>query len=144
MTDDLVQFIRDRLDERVARLRALPAGPWEWRRFDEVTEPEWRDCLVGQDGSPLLSSEDVEGYQSWIRRHEAFDGYLQDIQPECVLADIQAKRSIVAAYEEAVAWYDAPENRHHLAGEVTGLYSAVRLLALPFATHPDYREEWRP
>lgn len=53
-----------------------------------------------------------------------------------VLADIEAKRGIV----EMLAPYDDMQVRRQtrtIAGDT------LRLLALPFADHPDYRDEWR-
>lgn len=61
--------------------------------------------------------------------------------PTLVLADIAAKRAIVAEHVGAEAYYrthtDAP------AGELTGLGTAVRLLAQPYADHPDFDPAWR-
>ena len=49
--------------------------------------------------------------------------------PTRVLAECEAKRRIV---EEREKW-----------NNVLGLNFACRALALPYADHPDYREEWR-
>lgn len=61
--------------------------------------------------------------------------------PRRFLADITAKRAIVAECVEAEAYYrahaDAP------AGELTGLRTAVRLLAQPYADHPEFDPAWR-
>lgn len=63
------------------------------------------------------------------------------VNPKRVLADIAAKRAIVEEYVEADAYYrvraDAP------AGELTGLRTAVLLLAQPYADHPDFDPAWR-
>ncbi len=56
--------------------------------------------------------------------------------PVRVLADVQAKRRLI---EESI---DADQ-----AGEYWNSESrewALRLLALPYAGHPDYRDVWRP
>jgi hypothetical protein len=50
-----------------------------------------------------------------------------------VLAECEAKRQIVEACAEVLA-YDAEA----LPQDV------LRFLALPYADHPDYREEWKP
>lgn len=54
----------------------------------------------------------------------------RQITPERLLAECDAKRRIVAHYE---------------GGQQldSGTY-ACKFLALPYAEHPDYREEWRP
>ena len=79
-------------------------------------------------------------------------------RPARVLAECEAKRRIVEQYEfhrdQVVAyrnprWKDAmneddkqrwrqAEARHRVAEDF------ARLLALPYADHPDYRDEWRP
>ncbi len=60
------------------------------------------------------------------------------------LADVAAKRQIVELYAEH-AEYDDPDNSYeHASGRICGLGEAVRLLALPYAEHPAYRDEWKP
>jgi hypothetical protein len=58
--------------------------------------------------------------------------------PARVLAEVEAKRRIV----EMGASY-VPELEHGDNGE-WALDATLRLLALPYADHPDYRQEWRP
>jgi hypothetical protein len=127
--DDLLQFLRDRLNETEARVRALPAGPWRWTKWDD---PE-SEGLTGPNGA-VLTSEDAEGYKSWITRDEAFDAYLQDIQPARILAEIQAKRALVDEFERC-----GPNTQGH-----SGLRFAVQVHAAVYADHPDFRDEWRP
>lgn len=69
------------------------------------------------------------------------------LSPTRVLAECEAKRRIVA--EAQRAWSRSqdddpmPEGREWLLGQRQGLQAALRLLALPYAAHPDYREEWQ-
>lgn len=51
-----------------------------------------------------------------------------------VLAECEAKRRIVA-------WELQVAERAHLQPEQRVI---LQLLALPYADHPDYRQEWRP
>ncbi|MFI2664862.1 DUF6221 family protein [Micromonospora carbonacea] len=51
------------------------------------------------------------------------------LDPDRELAELDAKRRVLDLYEEL--------NEPHL-------YEAIRLLALPHADRPGYREEWRP
>jgi hypothetical protein len=69
-------------------------------------------------------------------------GHIKRWRPARVLAEVEAKRRLLDVYEEAVAYY----TRHTSApaGEVTGLLTAVKLAALPYAGHPGYRTEWAP
>lgn len=60
-----------------------------------------------------------------------------------VLADIEAKRRIVAEFEQVHVDYRTAHTPT-LEGQRLGLLKAVAVLALPFADHADYREEWRP
>jgi len=57
-------------------------------------------------------------------------------RPSRVLAECEAKRRIVAgAVRPEDPWQP---------GTVIATDSTLRLLALPFADHPDYDETWRP
>lgn len=62
--------------------------------------------------------------------------------PARVLAECEAKRRIVEEYE-ANFWPD-PGDREALtdASSAASPAAMIRLLALPYADHPDYREEW--
>jgi hypothetical protein len=75
----------------------------------------------------------------WFRRDELRERFLGSSRviphvmrwsPARVLAECEAKRRIVRI---AVDQIDEDSG-----GEL------LRLLALPYASHPDYREEWRP
>ena len=61
-------------------------------------------------------------------------GYLW-VQPARVLAECEAKRRIV----ELVGGGSSI----HRPGDCQDC-DVMRLLALPYADHPDYREEWKP
>jgi len=67
--------------------------------------------------------------------------------PERALAECEAKRRIV----QQSAWTGPKETlRDRLFGPAAdeayqqGLKAAMRLLAVPYADHPDYDEAWRP
>ena len=72
-----------------------------------------------QDGDPI-----VEYQISWT------------IQPR-LLVEARVKRELLALHSQ----YDLDES-----GEPHGREdcTTLRLLALPYASHPDYRDEWRP
>jgi hypothetical protein len=65
-----------------------------------------------------------------------------------VLAECEAKRRIVEAALADFAADDAkdpdPTTRSFNAGAAFFAHNAVLALALPYAAHPDYRDEWRP
>jgi hypothetical protein len=58
--------------------------------------------------------------------------------PARVLADVDAKRRIIGLCDGG-AQYPDYEGGYQFAWEDT-----LRLLALPYASHPDYRAEWTP
>jgi hypothetical protein len=58
-----------------------------------------------------------------------------------VLADLDAKENVLKEHKAAdtrAAWPDFE------GGVFSGLDTALQHLAVPFASHPDYREEWKP
>lgn len=121
--DDLVQFLRDRLDEDDHGARTAA----------ELQEAEWRCPSTGvvDFGSDLLATGDRDvAYH--IVRHD----------PARVLAEVEAKRQLVDKYVE-VADNDVNEVEY-ANGWANALGEAVRLLALPYADHPEFKPEWRP
>ena len=61
------------------------------------------------------------------------------VQPDRVLADCEAKRQLVEDWQMH-AQQEGPEAR--TVARV--LLSALCVLAVPYADHPDYDESWRP
>jgi hypothetical protein len=70
--------------------------------------------------------------------------------PARVLADIDARRRVVDMFEQyehattRIGDTATPGLPSWLDGGQAALDRALRLLALPYADHPDYRAEWRP
>ena len=63
-----------------------------------------------------------------------------------VRAECEAKRRIVKAYPEEVDMIPVSDGLGPVEYEVPGLRyvpDALRLLALPYAGHPDYDKDWR-
>lgn len=142
--NDLVAFLRERLDEQEARARALPSGPWEWKTVED--DPQY-DELAGPEGESILVSSDTENFCSWITRHDAFDAYLQDIQPARMLAEVEAKRRVIAQWEDVRAQARNPvsvDNFQAARIEQGALSDVLRLFGACYADHPDYKPEWRP
>ncbi|WP_406420887.1 DUF6221 family protein [Streptomyces sp. NBC_00842] len=113
--DDLVQFLRDRLDEDA---RDAEAAGDSWYGY----EPEQQIAFV--------SVADARH----IARHD----------PARVLREVEAKRQLLRIHRRYV---DEPDQAClGCAGGIVWETSCpvVRLLALPYADHPDYREDWRP
>jgi hypothetical protein len=89
-------------------------------------------------------AEDEAAYES------AYVAYLDGFPftPTRVLAECEAKRRIVEQCKEWLS-YGPVKSWETDRGEDAALSedaapTVLRLLALPYTNHPDYREEWRP
>ena len=96
-----------------------------------ITLPEFLLARIAED------ERRVEFVRDFIPEHGDQGEY---IDPARVLAECDAKRRIV----EMQATND--EDRHlpgfHYKAQM--IERVLHALALPYADHPDYREEWRP
>jgi hypothetical protein len=121
----LDQFVLDRIGETaLAAGRVEPLGVTH--DMGGHTLPHRflhsRLTFAGADGMPrVVNDPQAENHFS---RHD----------PRRLLAECEANRGIVEAYRA----------RNDLGDYATGLYTALRWLALPDAAHPDYDELWRP
>ncbi|MDQ0758659.1 DUF6221 family protein [Streptomyces canus] len=135
--NDLVQFLRDQLDEEQRVAEAAPRGPWA------VTDA---GSIVDADGGRVVSSVGgaLDGRVSrWPEGPVVAHVLAHD--PARVLREIDAKRKLLDEFEQAdrysrTTWgqSNADQSRARTLGKV------LRLLALPYADRPGYREEWRP
>lgn len=120
--DDLITWLRAQIDED--ERAAQKAWGAEWRA--ELQEPRQHIVTVGasqvQDGVSVASG--APAVLPHIAAHS----------PARVLREVEAKRRIIAS---ELSPY--PEAAHADVATVT-----LRLLALPYADRPGYREEWRP
>lgn len=117
--DDLIAFLNARLDDDT-RLALAARDPWfGYEPDDHVERVKWADAL-------------------FIAQHS----------PNRVLAEVDAKRGVVKAYERAVAEFQdsgpAMISYDRLTGSVSSLRTALESLALPYADHPNYDTSWRP
>ena len=124
---DLVEFLRARLGEDEAVALAATAGPWH-KVDGGVTDlaDAWPVSMTEYD-----NVDNDQADRAHIARHD----------PARVLADVEAKRRIIADREHIDA--SAGDTEWH-SGYSDGNYDALRALALPYADHPDYDESWRP
>jgi hypothetical protein len=67
--------------------------------------------------------------------------HIERWDPTHVLAEVESKRQVVDEYEETRD--EAPPGDRY-DGQLEALERVVRILALPYAGHGSYREEWRP
>jgi hypothetical protein len=132
--DDLVSFLRARLDEdeQVAR---------------EITAPEWSEgCSWLADlRDPLPSQRRAYGLpKEWQLLSEADTRHIARWDPARVLAEVEAKRGILDEYR---LWADDDSRDYDQSRTAVdrsaALEEVVKLLAQPYADHADFRSEWR-
>jgi len=109
----LTEFLTARLDEDELVARSCATERW-------TVKDGWHDGLDME----VLSST----YPACIDPEEATHTARHD--PARVLAEVEAKRLLVAEILPMVPDYDGDYVR--------------KVLALPYADHPDYDETWRP
>ena len=85
--------------------------------------------------SRALSPDDLHwSMPSWLHRRR-------------LMAEIEAKRQILDAYVRELEDYEQYKDDAHVwasSRESDTLERVVRLLAVPYAEDPGYRDEWRP
>jgi hypothetical protein len=136
----LTDFLLARYAEIEAMAREVIAdgdadelGRWEWVEYP----------YEGGSPQPLGSlAKGTSGYDpdwSWTRLVNRYD-------PAHVLADIEAKRRIVELHTPDHECTDGSESYPGVfAGDGSmEVCDSLRLLALSFASHPEYDERWRP
>jgi hypothetical protein len=145
--DDLIAFLNAQLDKRERAAKAMKAvypTPWE------VADRGWMARVVA-DGPNFLEVIRLE--QGQVPDAQWLGDVIQHValnDPDFVLADVAAKRQIIEAHP---AGRDHPESEYYCTecgpfwrdGKRFGYpCETLRLLALPYASHPDYRMEWKP
>jgi hypothetical protein len=136
---DLAEFLLARIAEDEAAARAATKG--EWTAVGTQFPDEESDAAemirgyvdVFPDG-PGITGEEMAGPDAW---------HVARWDPARVLAECDAKRRIVEFWSQAFSKpTDFPGiqfDRVRSAAQWT-----LQVLALPYADHPGFREEWRP
>ena len=157
--NDLIEFLRARLDEDERVARAATPGPWrhnpgkQWLGPDafEAYDLAKGEEFVGHGGpSPFTGCVAATGPASHPQsmadaRHIA----LHD--PARVLREVEAKRRILDMWESPEAAKHPggvdgrdPDEQMRDVAVADAIDEVVRLLALGYSDHPDYQESWRP
>lgn len=130
MSHELVKFLNARLDEDAALAHAASPGPWH----------------VNEDSDEVLAADDItvaEGFALSGSQLRATTAHIARNDPPSILFDLDIKRQMVGRAAQTRAWVIGESGA--VAGPAVMLASdTLRLLALPYADHPDYCEEWRP
>ncbi|MEU3851750.1 DUF6221 family protein [Streptomyces sp. NPDC029554] len=143
--DELVRWLGEQLDEDERIARAVRV-PHDWHQGPGDDDPEW----VGDEMVLMWPPEfhtpyeqdkhwrglTVEGSElaAHIARHD----------PARVLRENDAKRAVVERYERAMENSRAHPDDLASAGALLALHGVVKLIALPYADRPGFRDEWRP
>ncbi|MER5600544.1 DUF6221 family protein [Streptomyces sp. NPDC002265] len=137
--DELVQWLVEQLDEdeRIAKAAAEDVGVPEWTGSDESGHA-WRYQHGGvwgdHDGLCSDAPEVVATNYKTLQRHIASH------DPARVLQEIDAKRRIIAEHD-----INGRQLGDHMDCQSYDFPClTLRLLALPYADRPSYRDEWRP
>ena len=109
---------------RVGVMRGVPVPRWHWGE---------RSVIYSDGGT---DDEVVRVRHTWKQEGE----HIIRWDPARVLAECEKNRRIV---DVCLAW---PRKGEHIAPWPRNdtADSVLRLLALPYADHPDYQESWRP
>lgn len=124
--NDLVQFLRARLDEHEQAARAANV----------------------KQGDPRWTVTDGDAVAGHIARWDPAR-VLADVEAKRRIVDRYADAERAASEVRDIGWTPRLEDRGkvELAGynaTAIALRGAAECLALPHSDHPDYREEWRP
>lgn len=136
LVDDLVAFLRARLDEDERLARAVTSR----QPYDE-----WDAVGASGDDDPALSHWGVTEIASAARNPGARDiaRHIARHDPARVLADVESKRRIIEVMVSQLKIADILPPEHGPQARARA-YAVLQLLAHPFASHPDHREEYRP
>lgn len=140
--DELAQWLGEQLDEDERIARDATPGPWwhnpgkQWLGPDAFEKYDLRqgEEFVGYGGPhPFTGAVASTGPASNMQGMKDA-AFIAEHDPARVLRETEAKRRIVAeAAEYQAGMHGYPEMK-----------AVLRLLALPYADRPGFREDWRP
>lgn len=145
MTADLVQFLRDRLDEdaivaqKAIAEEFLTSGRWMAR--GPYGEGDRFGNIQSEQNEQIVEESLLWQTATHIVRHD----------PARVLAEVEWKQRIVSNYAALLQTFGSVDwakgkNDPVLSGTLSAretLHSVLRAMATAYADHPDYREEWK-
>jgi hypothetical protein len=149
VSDDLVAFLRARLDEDEQAARAVHVPP-DWHQ-GPGDDPEWASDEMVLWWPPEFHTpyEQDKHWRGLTVNTPELAAYLARHDPARVLAEVDAKRRLLKMHttrrrtftpgKPIVEGVTCP-----ICYRADGACSTLRVLALPYAQHPDYRPEWAP
>lgn len=148
-----MQFLRDQyeVEERVAR--EATAGPWR-----NAPTPRHHATATGKTEEAVFAAPPDKGAmvvastgEGRERQNLVNAEHIARHSPARVLAEIAAKRRLLELHavrergDGCVVCDDGNDSCGCLSGPSWGYpCDTVKTLALPYADHPAYRDEWRP
>lgn len=132
----LVEFLRARLDE--LEQHAKGSGRVAWLTYRNADGSMHHTTVAAAAGDEWVVDGQIA--TGWTSAEVIYD-------ERDVLAEVDAKRRIVARAEFVGAAgrpSAGPASTTITDGGYRVLDEVLRLLALPYADHADYREEWKP
>lgn len=148
-SSEIVEFLAARYDERERTAKAATPGTWSADSTGTVCadadlEPDGNGGEILPPGGPSEVAECYRNERPGERGHNAEHMAAND--PAFVLADLAAKRAILGLYEQACERVRNPVSADAWQAARVGqfeLEQVLRALAMPFADHPEFRDEWR-
>lgn len=148
-TVDLSEFLLARIAEDEAVAREATPGPWRWSEdLEDGMESEAAHTYVRNESwpTPVISAHGVHT-EGFVQVQPADAAHIARWDPARVLAECQAKARIVSNHASTTTGWHDDEGEHVLYCRWCHRQwpcADLRALALPYADHPNYREEWRP
>lgn len=130
MSADLAAFLLAQIEREEQFARFVGDDNPQWHLYDG-------NAVTSDDGTTLVAECQM--------RIDA--EYIVHWDPARVLAECESKRVVLGLYLDAMQHRDTEANattRMFAEQSCDDLHTVVRLLALPFADHPDYDPAWRP
>lgn len=152
---DLVEFLRSRLDEDETAASAAnvkQGDPDWWVSPVLITAGEHYTVRSCRDSRPIARVQRLdgdEGEPAGILDGAAVAEHIARHDPARVLAEVEAYRRIVELHQRDPDWSGWSGDWCRTCGTASEYPTdwpceTLRLLALPYAEHPDYDESWRP
>jgi hypothetical protein len=144
---DIAAFIRARLDKDEQVARTATPGPWRWTNAGSDTLGE--QPVLESESDPTTVVIDATGNhtEGYVCIDAGDQAHIARWDPARALAEVQAKRRIAETHQRIPHRCPMPviagENGQLWTDEEGPCYT-LRLLALPYDWHDDYKEEWRP
>ncbi|OAH14623.1 DUF6221 family protein [Streptomyces jeddahensis] len=144
LVPDLVLFLQARLteDEHAALQAAKPGGPYWSQQIGSGARP----YHVGSSPDPKAPRSEPRVVDS--ERPRIID-HIARHDPARTLAEVEAKRQVIRLHNfsegHECSTLDGNGDIDHCTWVMESeACTTLRLLALPYVDHSDYREEWRP